>query len=140
MHSSGWLFPMARVRGTRDAGAIGACGRFRIGPDSIPDSFQIEKNYGIRWRHVWYSRPSNEIAMTKSPHEETQPVELPVRIVDRVEKRLPRTEWDDPAEYITYVMEEVLYRVEKDTEDDDFEPVDEEEVKDRLKSLGYLDG
>ena len=36
------------------------------------------------------------------------------------------------------MMEEVLYRVEKETEDDDFEPVDEEEVKSRLKSLGYL--
>lgn len=71
-------------------------------------------------------------------HEETRTVELPVRIVDRVEDRLPRTEWDEPEEYITYVMEEVLYRVEKETEDDDFEPVDEAEVKSRLKSLGYL--
>jgi hypothetical protein len=71
-------------------------------------------------------------------YEETQSVELPDRIVSRVEDRLPRTEFDTPAEYMTYVMEEVLYRVEKDTEDDDFEPVDEEEVKDRLKSLGYL--
>lgn len=70
--------------------------------------------------------------------EETRTVELPERIVERVEDRLPRTEWDDPAEYITYVMEEVLYRVEQETEDDDFEEVDEEEVKDRLKSLGYL--
>jgi hypothetical protein len=71
-------------------------------------------------------------------YEETRPVELPDRIVDRIEDRLPRTEWDEPEEYITYVMEEVLYRVEKETEDDDFEPVDEEEVKSRLKSLGYL--
>jgi hypothetical protein len=71
-------------------------------------------------------------------YEETRSVELPDRIVSRVEDRLPRTEFDTPAEYMTYVMEEVLYRVEKETEDDDFEPVDEEEVKDRLKSLGYL--
>lgn len=76
--------------------------------------------------------------MTIDPHEETQAVELPDRIVSRVESRLPRTEWDTPAEYVTYVMEEVLYRVEEETEDDDFESVDEEEVKDRLKSLGYL--
>ncbi|WP_128226255.1 hypothetical protein [Halobacteriaceae bacterium SHR40] len=71
--------------------------------------------------------------------EATKSTELPARIVDRVEDRLPRTEFDSPAEYITYVMEEVLYRVEQETEDDDFEPVDEAEVKDRLKSLGYLD-
>ena len=71
-------------------------------------------------------------------HEETRTVELPRRIVDRIEARLPRTEWDEPEEYITYVMEEVLYRVEKETADDDFEPVDEQEVKSRLESLGYL--
>lgn len=70
--------------------------------------------------------------------EESQPVDLPDRIVERVEGRLPRTEFDDVAEYVTFVMEEVLYRVEKATEDDDFEAVDEDEVKDRLKSLGYL--
>lgn len=73
-----------------------------------------------------------------SQTDPTRSVELPERIVSRVENRLPRTEWNDPEEYITYVLEEVLYRVEKETEDDDFEPVDEEEVKDRLKSLGYL--
>jgi hypothetical protein len=70
--------------------------------------------------------------------EDSQPIDLPDRIVERVEARLPRTEFDDVAEYVTFVMEEVLYRVEKETEDDDFEAVDEEEVKDRLKSLGYL--
>lgn len=71
--------------------------------------------------------------------ESTQSVDLPDRIVTRVEERLPRTEWDDPSEYITYVLEEVLYRVEQETDDDDFEAVDEAEVEDRLKSLGYLD-
>lgn len=70
---------------------------------------------------------------------ETRSLEVPERIVERVEARLPRTEWDTPEEYITFVMEEVLYRVEQETEGDDFEAVDEEEVKDRLKSLGYLD-
>lgn len=71
--------------------------------------------------------------------EQTQQLDLPSRIVGRVEDRLPRTEFDSPEEYVTFVMEEVLYRVEQETEDDDFEEVDEDEVKDRLKSLGYLD-
>jgi hypothetical protein len=70
--------------------------------------------------------------------EDTQSIDIPERIVERVEKRLPRTEWSEPDEYISYVMEEVLYQVEKETEDDDFESVDEAEVEDRLKSLGYL--
>lgn len=70
--------------------------------------------------------------------EQTQTVELPVRVISRVEDRLPRTEFETSSEYITYVMEEVLYRVEQETEDDDFEHVDEQEVKNRLQSLGYL--
>lgn len=76
--------------------------------------------------------------MTMTVNEEQRSVELPGRIVDRVEERLPRTEFDVTAEYITYVMEEVLYRVEQETADDEFESVDEDEVRDRLKSLGYL--
>lgn len=71
--------------------------------------------------------------------EQTRSMHIPERVVERVEDRLPRTEWDDPAEYITYVMEEVLYRVEEETDDEEFETVDEQEVEDRLKSLGYLD-
>lgn len=74
-----------------------------------------------------------------SVNKDNVSLEIPRRIVDRVEDRLPRTEWETPEEYITYVMEEVLYQVEKETEADDFEPVDEAEVEDRLRSLGYLD-
>lgn len=74
-----------------------------------------------------------------SETEETRTVELPEHIIERVVDRLPRTEWNDPAGYITYVLEEVLYQVEQETENDDFESVNEDEVKDRLKSLGYLD-
>lgn len=73
-------------------------------------------------------------------HEQAREVELPERIVDRVEDRLPRTEFDTVEEYVTFVMEEVLYRVEEETDDEDAPDVDEEEVRDRLKSLGYLDG
>lgn len=69
---------------------------------------------------------------------ETRTIELPEQIVERVENRLPRTEWNDASAYISHVMEEVLYKVEEETEDDDFEEVDEDEVRDRLKSLGYL--
>lgn len=71
--------------------------------------------------------------------DEFQSVELPKRIVSRVEDRLPYTEFDSEAEYITFVLEEVLYRVEQETKDDDREPIDEAEVEERLRSLGYLD-
>lgn len=69
--------------------------------------------------------------------DERRSLDLPAEIVDRVERRLPRTDFETPEAYVTYVMEEVLYYVESET-DDEFEPVDEADVKDRLRSLGYL--
>lgn len=69
---------------------------------------------------------------------DTVDLALPERIVDRVDDRLPRTDFDTPEEYVTYVMEEVLASVEADT-DDEHTGVDENEVRDRLQSLGYLD-
>ncbi|WP_228546075.1 hypothetical protein [Halegenticoccus tardaugens] len=68
----------------------------------------------------------------------TESVELPSRIVSRVESRLPHSEFDSTDQYITFVLEEVLARVEDSTAEEDFEAVDEDEVQDRLKSLGYL--
>jgi hypothetical protein len=73
-----------------------------------------------------------------SQRGERRSLDLPVEVVDRVERRLPRTDFDTPEAYVTYVMREVLYYVESET-DDGFEPVDEADVKDRLRSLGYLD-
>ncbi len=66
----------------------------------------------------------------------TETVMLPTRIIERVEHRVARTEFESTAEYITYVIEEVLYQVEQETDDE--VAVDEAEVEDRLKSLGYL--
>lgn len=70
--------------------------------------------------------------------EDLRTVELPADVVSRVEARLPRTEWDDADTYITNVLEEVLYHVEAEGEDDEFDAADEQQVQDRLKSLGYL--
>jgi hypothetical protein len=55
--------------------------------------------------------------MGEKRFERTESMELPQRIVSRVEARLPRTEFDSAGEYITFVMEEVLYRVEEETEE-----------------------
>lgn len=72
------------------------------------------------------------------PDEDTERVELPRRVVERVEDRVPFTEFDSVDEYVTFVVEEVLYAVEEAT-DEDPEPVDEAEVRSRLESLGYLE-
>jgi Arc/MetJ-type ribon-helix-helix transcriptional regulator len=66
-------------------------------------------------------------------------VQLPAEIVDRVDERVPRTEFDSADEYIAFVMEEVLSRVESETGDGDVDTVDEDQVRNRLESLGYVD-
>lgn len=72
--------------------------------------------------------------------ERTRTVELPERIVDRVERRVERTDFASPATYIAFVVEETLGRVggtdEGDDSDDD---VSERQVRSRLESLGYLE-
>lgn len=73
-----------------------------------------------------------------SQRGERRSLDLPGEVVDRIERRLPRTDFGTPEAYVTYVMREVLYYVETET-DEAFEAVDEADVKDRLRSLGYLD-
>lgn len=63
-------------------------------------------------------------------------VELPERVLSRVERRVERTDFDSASAYVTFVLEEVLASVEADDLND---AVDEDEVRDRLRSLGYLD-
>lgn len=65
-------------------------------------------------------------------------VELPAGVVERVEARLPRTEFATEGEYVAFVLEEVLAHVEREAGTEEFEAVDEAEVRDRLESLGYL--
>jgi len=72
------------------------------------------------------------------PPEPTQRIALPDRLVSRVEKRLPRTDFDSPEAYVSYVLEEVLAQVESEA-GEGYEQVDSGEVEERLESLGYLD-
>lgn len=68
--------------------------------------------------------------------DEKKAVYLPAEIYDKVNERVKVTEFESVEEYVTFVLEEVL----KDGEDEGvFSEEDEEEVKKRLKALGYLD-
>ena len=59
-------------------------------------------------------------------------------LYDRVEERRKDTKFDSMEEYVIFVMEEVL-REEGEDEGRAFSKEDEEEVKKRLKALGYMD-
>ncbi|WP_254538269.1 hypothetical protein [Halomarina litorea] len=76
-----------------------------------------------------------------SHSDTTTTLELPRSIVDRVERRVEATEFDSPEAYVTYVLEDVLYRVEEGSAapNDGFDRADEAEMRGRLEALGYLD-
>lgn len=78
-------------------------------------------------------------------HEQTaettqsQTIALPASLVERVEQRLHQTDFEGPDEYVTFVVEEVLASVEETHGSQQHDSVDADEVKNRLRSLGYLE-
>ena len=68
-------------------------------------------------------------------------VEIPEEIYGLLAKRAEDKGFDTTDEYINYVLDQVADKVRKKMEEDDqeFSEEDEEKVKQRLKSLGYLD-
>lgn len=69
--------------------------------------------------------------------ETTRALDLPADVVDRVEARMSRTEFDSAAAYVAWVLDEVLAEAEAG-ESGEFSAVDEAQVKEQLESLGYL--
>lgn len=77
--------------------------------------------------------PEKAIFMTESRFVTVQ---IPDEVINQLNTRLRRTEFDSVDEYITFVLEEVLAHM--DEVEDDFSETDKSEVEDRLKSLGYI--
>ncbi len=72
-----------------------------------------------------------------SKDQKKKAVYIPADLYDRIDERARSTEFGTVEEYVKFVMEEVL----KDEDDTEvaFTKEEEEEVKKRLKALGYLD-
>ena len=72
-------------------------------------------------------------------------VEIPDEIAAKIKKRVEATdEFSSVEEYVNHILKQVVERLEKEQQEEkEEEPVfseeDEEKVKDRLRSLGYLD-
>jgi len=72
--------------------------------------------------------------------EGRETVELPSRVVERVEARVRVTDFASASEYVTFVLRETLARVESEADDDTAaDSVSEADVQERLESLGYLE-
>ena len=74
----------------------------------------------------------------KKDDEKFTSVLIPTSLVEKIEKRIQGTEFSSISSYITYVLKEVVSDVE--TEDaEELSKEDDERIKARLRSLGYLD-
>ena len=71
-----------------------------------------------------------------SEQRKTKTLALPADLYDRIGERARSTGFGSVEEYVTFVMEEVL---KEDDQQPAFSKEDEEEVKKRLKALGYAE-
>jgi len=74
-----------------------------------------------------------------SEEQENRAVLLAAELYGRIEERVKATDFRSVDEYVTFVLEEVLKEDDEQEREKAFSKEDEEEVKQRLKSLGYLD-
>lgn len=65
-------------------------------------------------------------------------ISIPTSLAEKIRKRIQGTEFPSISAYITYVLEEVVAETEpEDTRE--LSKEDDERIKARLRSLGYLD-
>jgi len=65
-------------------------------------------------------------------------ITLPDELADRIESRVERTDFENTNDYATFVLSEVVTRVERDADSEGRESA-REGVEARLESLGYLE-
>ncbi|MEW6553593.1 MAG: CopG family transcriptional regulator [Actinomycetota bacterium] len=65
-------------------------------------------------------------------------VSIPTPLFEKIKKRIEGTGFTSVSSYVVYVLREVLAEDAVD-EKEAFSREDEERVKERLRSLGYLD-
>lgn len=70
-------------------------------------------------------------------------VDIPKDVEEKLQKRVDSTdEFDSVQAYVEYILKQVVERLEEENSGDEqpaFSEEDEEKVKERLRSLGYLD-
>ena len=78
--------------------------------------------------------------MKEAKEGEKKAVFLPAELYERINERVRATEFRSVEEYVTFILEEVLVGEEESEEEGPtFSEAEEEEVKKRLRALGYLE-
>ncbi len=74
----------------------------------------------------------------KTGAEKYTSVQIPTKLVEQIEKRIQGTEFPTVTSYVTFVLSEVVSETEPEQKEA-LSKEDDERIKDRLRSLGYLD-
>lgn len=74
----------------------------------------------------------------KKDAEQFTSIMIPTLLVKKIEKRIQGTEFSSISSYVTYVLNEVVSEMEPEPKEK-LSKEDDERIKARLRSLGYLD-
>jgi len=66
-------------------------------------------------------------------------VSIPTPLAENIKRRIEGTGFNSISSYVTYVLRQVLSSLDEEEQRAPMSKEDEEEVKRRLKALGYLD-
>jgi Arc/MetJ-type ribon-helix-helix transcriptional regulator len=78
--------------------------------------------------------------MTEKDKSGFTSITIPAHIGEKIEKRIAGTEFSSVSEYVAFVMNEVVSDATGGGEEKvSFSKEDEEQVKERLRALGYID-
>jgi len=66
-------------------------------------------------------------------------VSLPVTLYNKIKKLIEGSGFTSVSDYVTYVLREIVAMHEYEKKSEPFTPEDVERIKEKLRSLGYLD-
>ncbi len=66
-------------------------------------------------------------------------VSIPIPLFNKVQKRIEGTGFTSVSSYVAYILRELIANEDGNQTEDPFSKKDEEKVKARLRSLGYLE-
>lgn len=73
------------------------------------------------------------------PDNKYTTVSIPTPLAENIKRRIEGTGFNSISSYVTYVLRQVLSSLDEEEQRAPMSKEDEEEVKRRLKALGYLD-
>ena len=66
-------------------------------------------------------------------------VSIPKPLAEKIKKRIDGTGFNTVSSYVTYVLRQILSQPSEDKPKEAFSEEDEKKVKERLRSLGYME-